>query len=186
MSRLAPERRLEPVPAGPGKAKPSPPLHFPGWGAMLAASDLTPTEKAGYGITIRWYLSFCRRGRVAVDHDSAREFIRRAEQEKRPAEGRLERWREALRWFFRTGWAVARQAGGGATEVVVGGPQSTAGRSAAGVVPPDQGWAGWLESMRKLLRVRHLSYRTEQSYLGWARRFVAVSGRGSGFGRAAS
>ncbi len=30
----------------------------------------------------------------------------------------------------------------------------------------------FLESVRALIRVKHLSYRTEEAYLGWIRRYI--------------
>ncbi len=30
----------------------------------------------------------------------------------------------------------------------------------------------FLESVRELIRLKHLSYRTEEAYLGWIRRFI--------------
>ena len=39
------------------------------------------------------------------------------------------------------------------------------------------GGRGLLQEMRRQLRVRHYSLRTEQAYLGWVRRFVAHHGR---------
>ena len=37
---------------------------------------------------------------------------------------------------------------------------------------PIQSKSPFLESVRELIRVKHLSYRTEETYLGWIRRFI--------------
>ncbi len=34
-----------------------------------------------------------------------------------------------------------------------------------------------LESVRDLIRVKHLSYRTEETYLGWIRRFIIFNNK---------
>ena len=36
----------------------------------------------------------------------------------------------------------------------------------------NQSKSPFLESVRDLMRVKHLSYRTEEAYLGWIRRFI--------------
>jgi len=35
-------------------------VHFQRWAEVLATSDLSEKERAGYKVTIRWYLSWCR------------------------------------------------------------------------------------------------------------------------------
>ncbi len=35
----------------------------------------------------------------------------------------------------------------------------------------------FLESVRELIGVKHLSYRTEEAYLGWIRRFILFHGK---------
>ncbi len=37
-------------------------------------------------------------------------------------------------------------------------------------------WEEWLDSLRRTLRIRHMSYRTEQTYVAWAVRFVSRQG----------
>jgi hypothetical protein len=75
-------------------------IHFPDWPQVLSASALPGQVKHFYEITIRWYLSFCRRGRAAVDVQSARDFIASVSEQKRPEPWQLEEWKEAIRWFF--------------------------------------------------------------------------------------
>ena len=107
--------------ASPEKAQPRTGLDFPEWPEVLAAAPLPERTRASYAITVRWYLSWCRRGRVGADHDSARQFIEWTVKEKHPEAWKLEGWKEALRWFFRAGrskvvWHAApcerREAGG--------------------------------------------------------------------------
>ena len=89
------------------KAQPSPPLYFPRWDEHLAAGGLPESVRLGHGITLRWYLGFCRRQRRAVSFDSARDFIAALERDRQPSASQLEVWKEALRWFFREGKALA-------------------------------------------------------------------------------
>jgi integron integrase len=136
------------------------------WPEALAASGLSPQEQRSYGIVVRWYLSFCRRGRVGVNHESARQFIQWAQQSRPAQDWQVEGWKQGLRWFFRE--AHRRSAV----------PALTDGNGGEGVAVEgsggEQGWAWseWLAGLKRLARVRHLSYRTEQSYAGWAERFA--------------
>src|SRR4029079_4205107 len=75
-------------------------IHFPNWPQVLSASPLPGRAKHSYEITIRWYLSFCRRGRAQVDVQSARDFIGSVSEQRRPEPWQLEDWKEAIRWFF--------------------------------------------------------------------------------------
>ena len=45
------------------------------WPERLAQAALPERSKTSFAITIRWYLSFCRRGRADVTVQSARDFI---------------------------------------------------------------------------------------------------------------
>jgi len=74
---------------------------FSHWPERLAQAPLSDRNKHSFAITIRWYLSFCRRGRGEVNHQSARDFIAWVELEKKPQPWQLEEWKEAIRWFFR-------------------------------------------------------------------------------------
>jgi hypothetical protein len=74
---------------------------FEGWVEVLAQSQLPERKKRSWEITLRWYLSFCRRGRVGVTVQSAREFVEWAQQEKQAQAWQVEGWKEALNWFFR-------------------------------------------------------------------------------------
>ena len=75
-------------------------IEFPDWGAVLWQSELSPRAKHSFEITVRWYLSFCRRARAEVTVQSARHFIAWAVEEKHPQPWQIEEWKEAIRWFF--------------------------------------------------------------------------------------
>ncbi len=142
-------------------AQPDPPLQFPDWPEVLAASELDAAQQDATAITVRWYLSFCRRSRVAVCKQSARDFVVQVEREKRPTPGQLECWKEAIRWFFR----AAPRPGTPATQAEPRAEEAAGGMDAGrGPVAVGAG-EGWEERLRRVLRVRHYSYRTEQTYV---------------------
>ena len=152
-------------------------IHFPDWPRRLAGAPLDARQKESFGITLRWFLNFCRRGRVGVDADSARQFIAWAQEQKQPDAWQLEGWKEAIRWFFRE----ARQAGAGTAKVAA--PARRAESRAregvavtAGSVTSAKGGPApaldWRRAFVTVVRRRHYSYRTEQSYLVWLERFA--------------
>lgn len=73
-------------------------------------SDLPQHERESFKVTLRWYLSWCHRNSVGCSFDSAKSFILWAEAEKKANYWMVERWREAIRWFFRTAKAQAAAA----------------------------------------------------------------------------
>jgi hypothetical protein len=86
-------------------------MNFHDWDQYLEAAPLSSQHRQSFGITIRWYLGFCRRSHTGVSFQSARSFIDWATEEKSPEPWKLEEWKEAIRWFFRTGRS-AEGAGG--------------------------------------------------------------------------
>ena len=64
-------------------------IEFPGWPEVLCQAELSQRSKHSFEITIRWYLSFCRRARTEVTVQSARDFIAWATEEKHPQPWRL-------------------------------------------------------------------------------------------------
>jgi len=141
-------------------AKPDVPLVFPDWPVVLAAAPLGVEQRQAYAVTLRWYLSFCKRSRVAVCRQSARDFIAQVQLQRQPTPERLELWKEAIRWFFRT----APRAGGAWQGVRADALPRPGG--------PGEAAEDWRQRLRRLLRVRHYSYRTEQTYGEWAERFA--------------
>jgi hypothetical protein len=136
--------------------------HFPNWSEVLAASPLPGRLKHCHEITIRWYLSFCRRGRSEVHVQSARDFIAWATEQKHPQAWRLEDWKEAIRWFFLA--AKDQCAPEAAPEGAVWLPEASAG------------WPEWKVAFLTTLRRRKYSYRTEESCLVWVERLAVYLG----------
>ena len=139
-------------------------IHFPEWPQVLAQGQLPDHLQHSFEITIRWYLSFCRRGRAEVTVQSARDFMAWAIQEKHPQEWQVEEWKEAIRWFFRA-------AGTGAVAQAQG---QKAARAEGSVWLPENraGWPEWKVAFLTTVRRRKYSYRTEQSYLVWIERLA--------------
>ena len=131
-------------------------VDFPHWPEALAASSLPQSQKISFGITIRWCLSFCRRSRIHVTHQSARDFIAFATREKQAEKWQIEQWKEALRWFFREANRKER--------VDIQGKTAAEGES--------RQEPAWKTAVLKVIRRRNYSYRTEESYVFWINRFV--------------
>lgn len=123
---------------------------------------------------------------------SAKEFLSAFPEirvrERKPEEWVVERWREALNWFFknaksRTVAAIPKPMQVNSSEVRDGCCEEgreggfADGRRAYAVtvrayqerVAPEP----LIEEMVRLMRVRHMSYRTEEAYVGWVRRMEA-------------
>lgn len=150
---------------------------FPRWAEVLDGEDLTDSQKRAYRIAILWYLGDLKKRRLRATIDSAREFLEARVRERKPEEWVVRRWQEALNWFFKN--AKSR------TVVEIPKPMQVSsseeghgcfqdGRRAYGTtvreyqqrVAPEP----LIEEMVRLMRVRHLSYRTEEAYVGWVRR----------------
>ncbi|WP_185693186.1 integron integrase [Puniceicoccus vermicola] len=157
---------------------------FPRWAEVLEKQRLSDSEKQSYRITIQWYLGDLKKRRQRATVGSARLFIEARIRERKPEEWIVERWREALNWFFknaksRTAAEIQKPM---TARTVKGEDGSPDGRRAYGVtvreyqerVAPEP----LIEEMIRLMRVRHLSYRTEEAYIGWVRRMEAfVAGK---------
>jgi integron integrase len=142
---------------------------FPNWAEALAQADVAARQKRSWAITLRWYLSFCRRGRAGVTVQSARDFIGWAERAKRAEPWQVEEWKAAIRWFFRSATCTAGAEAVAHPRSDVEPGTSTVERTAsagAGLT------LGWREAFLTVVRRRHYSYRTEQSYLVWLERFA--------------
>ncbi|HIG28483.1 MAG TPA: hypothetical protein EYQ50_12065 [Verrucomicrobiales bacterium] len=106
-------------------------------------------------MTLRWYLSFCKRSNIRVNVYSAREFIDWVVKEKDPTAHSLEEWKEAIRWFFRE----AKK------------PTEGFQHHPTPVQKIEFGNSDWRRDLIQVIRRRHYSIRTGKSYCGWVRRF---------------
>jgi len=137
------------------------------WPERLAQAALPERSKNSFAITIRWYLSFCRRGRASVTVQSARDFIAWAESEKKPQPWQIEEWKEAIRWFFREAKAEKEPS-------TLNSDKSRAGiqHSTSNIQCNAEAIPAWKTAFLTVVRRRHYSYRTEQSYMVWLQRFA--------------
>lgn len=170
--------------------------YFKDWQGCLAESDFKDNLKTAYRYTIVAFLAFLKeRGELAT-LDNAKLFIHTKMGRERPEEWKVQRWKDALNWFFRYA-PVRRQVEAGnrkpeATAKSEDSDQPSPGPSQSeadqtGEVYEDgrrrhsvtvreyQGSVGpepMIEATVRLMRVRHMSYRTEEAYIGWLRRFA--------------
>jgi integron integrase len=152
-------------------------IAFGQWAEMLARTDLPERRKESWAILLKWYLGFCRRSRAGVNVQSARDFIEWAQKEKQPQPWQVEGWKEALNWFFRE----AKNQGSDLTVDAARPPHQTSNIQcgAATNQTPDKPMPteskqvpAWKTAFLTVVRRRHYSYRTEQSYLVWLERFA--------------
>jgi integron integrase len=158
-------------------------IQFIRWVEVLNQSDLPSHTKHSWHITLKWYLGFCRRGRAGVNVQSARDFIQWAQRTKQAEPWQVEGWKDAIRWFFKEAGRQAVPPGERADRVrpsassSAAAVDSTAHRTDATTgsgeeAAPPVGSAGWKDGFLTVIRRRHYSYRTEQSYLVWIERFA--------------
>ena len=120
------------------------------WEEQLAQSAFSEEQRQRYRSTIRWFLWFCRKQRppLTANRKSGNYFYSSMVAERHPATGEREDWKRALGWYLDL------------VDPKVAPPP--------GEVHPD---ADWETLFIQTLRQRYLSYRTEQTYLGWLKRF---------------
>jgi hypothetical protein len=145
-------------------------IGFPEWKEVLAATGLPEARKRSMEITLRWFLSFCRRGRSGVTVQAARDFVAWAAREKKAQPWQIEQWKEAVRWFFRS----AQSGGQDCRSAAVGQAQSP--EQARPVKARGEELPEWKADFLTVVRRRNYSYRTEQSYQVWIERFARYLG----------
>lgn len=153
-------------------------IYFHDWVEVLEEAELPVKVRSSWRITIGWYLGYCRRSRAGVNFDSAREFIAWAEKEKRAEPWQLEGWKEAIRWFFREAKRGKAEFEARSSGAVVG--SDAAGRTIAGSVESGVSlrkskslpMPEWKSRFLTVIRRRHYSFRTEQSYLVWIEQYA--------------
>ena len=133
------------------------PLPFAHWAQVLAAEAFPPPTRDRYHAVIARYLAFCQEAGLELTIDSARQFVAQCEQGGVVTEEGLPEWKAALNWWFE---ARKRQRPLPALKGV-----PTLGRA-------DLGRTGWERKLVRRIRSLHYSWRTEQTYRGWAWRFA--------------
>jgi len=148
-------------------------LIFPDWIKALEAETLAADEKSRRKFAIQGFLRFCEVGRKPASITMIKAYLAElCKQGKLVAEVRI-----ALLWFF-NGARVAGTADGGGSQRAdptrSSGLQGNRGsdRSMPPVGAADIGGPEWERALIKAARGAGLMWRTEQTYRGWARRFV--------------
>ena len=147
-----------PLPGRVNTRKPG--LFFPDWASKLHADDsLTPGLREMYRRTVAGFLQFCQQRQAAPSLALAREYVELARLERAPSPAQLQEWKDGLNWYFRRG--------------------RVSGAALKGVPPlarSDLGRNDWEQRLVARLRLRHFSWRTEQTYRGWLWRFAHFLG----------
>ena len=125
------------------------PVSLYDWEERLQASDLSESQKHGYVITIRWYLSYCKSGQTRASFATARAFLEHAKENKRPSEQIYQRWRQALKWFF---------------------DEANDSQTTDAFEHLPDPVIHWEQQLVRKLRVNKLAYKTEKTYRYWCQR----------------
>lgn len=150
---------------------------FPRWAEVLAQEDLAIETRERYRVALLQYLRFCKESRQRATVASARQFMQEQEAARRLDAAGLAEGKAALNWFFR---AAKQQIRSATTQVA---PPPAEGELAMTGLPTlgaaDLGRTDWERRLIRELRGRHYRWRTEETYRGWAWRFVRwLGGRG--------
>jgi integron integrase len=153
-----------------GATGPSSPADWRNW--LGNDSLLTPGLRESYRRTLEGFEEFCRKRGVSGSSGGgapaaaratvglAREYVELQRLERAPGPAQLQEWKEALNWLFHC-------------------RRCPPGTMLTGVPPlgkADLGRTPWERRLVEKIRVRHLSWRTEQTYRGWAWRLAQFLG----------
>ncbi len=141
-----------------------PAVWFPQWAEVLGRVRLPALLRQQYRMAILEYLRFCKQRRQRATVDSARQFMGEMGQQRRLSLSHLTTWKAALNWFFKEA-GNQKDAGTASTPGPVMTDVPTLGAA-------DLGKTEWEQRLIRELRGRHYRWRTEQTYRGWAWRFV--------------
>lgn len=112
--------------------------------------------RESYRRTLLAFHDFCRQKQLRLTVQAARQFVELTALEQAPSPGRLQEWKDALNWFFRSGRETA----------------SLALKGAPPLARSELGEAAWEQALIVYLRQRGHSWRTEQTSRGWMGRFA--------------
>lgn len=148
-------------------AAPHTPVSFPRWREILRTEFTDPVKLKGVEQDIFGYLKFLKGAGRRASVETVLDYLHELEEKGI----RTDSVRSALRWFFKS---AAVQADTARSLSVV--PAAT--ERIIAVERPDDGVSAWEKRLVAAIRRRHLQWRTEQTYRGWARRFaVWLEGR---------
>jgi len=176
-------------------------ISFPNWSDALAAAELPAQERDRHRIIINWFLGYLKRECSPATKTSARDFIEHLVQTRHPADWQVKQWTDGLNWFFREApkrrnvhpKSAKRPAKGDSTSRAEAAGAEAAGSDTAAFSDGRRQYAHtvaemqaqvpldpWYEETVRLMRVRQMAYRSEESYLGWIRRMERFLGHKDG------
>jgi hypothetical protein len=131
---------------------------FVNWREILNEVPLSVPQRSAYAAGIEAYLQYCRDNGISVGVATAMDFL--SDALRRGITPHLDRWKEGLRWYFIEGRKHGKPRPPGVPSV---------GQA-------DTGTAPWEIRLIERLRLKHYSWRTEQTYRQWAWRLAASLG----------
>ena len=142
---------------------PTSPVSFPRWREVLQNEQLDPIlTRSHHEGEIFAYLKYLKTIRCRASVESVQEYLHSLEEQgKKTDSARL-----ALRWFFKT---AAQQRLGEVSAIT---PTPPVAVQRISIERADRGESPWEQRMVTVLRTRHLQWRTEETYRGWAKRFA--------------
>jgi len=155
-------------------------FYFKHWQAALAKEPLSENLKRAYQYILIGYLSYLRQQKTGASIGSARAYIRQKIAEKRPASWQAQRWKDALNWWFKNAPSKRRHRNPTDARFQASAhtkkKQYADGRQRYPVTirqyQKKVSSEPLIEDMIKLMRIRHMAYRTEETYVGWVRRLA--------------
>ena len=145
-------------PLSPALPSAAPQVIFANWRETLHLLKLGRGLKHTYTQAIEGYLDYCLRNGLRVGVESARGFV--ADALRRGLTPDTPTWKEALNWFFREGQKRCAPQPDGVPSL---------GQADTGKTP-------WESRLIERLRLKHYSWRTEQTYREWAWRLAHFVG----------
>ena len=131
------------------------------WRQGLAQSPVPEAQRQPYSQAVERFLSHIGEDPLKITSIKARQFMAEVIQKQLLGAPQVATWKEALNWFF--GWWHAAAAP----------PPS---RDVPPLAASDLGRTDWENQLISVIRRRHFSWRTEETYRGWAVRFARFLG----------
>ena len=141
------------------------PVSFPRWREVLQSECSDPAELRTREQEIFAWLKFFKAAHRRASVESVLDYLHTLENEGKNTDS----VRSSLRWFFK---AASIQKG----EESPDSPTPLIREQVIKVEQADKGGPPWEQLLVTVIRRRHLQWRTEQTYRGWAHRFTAWLG----------
>ncbi len=136
-------------------------VSFPRWREVLHSEISDPSKRNGMEQDIFAWLKFLKANARRASVESVLDYLHHIEEQGQKTDS----VRASLRWFFKS---AAVQSG--LPDTVH--PEQGARQHVIELERPDAGLTAWEKRLVTAIRRKHLQWRTEQTYRGWARRFA--------------